>query len=96
LADEISRFVCPYCHGTFHNDMLGLMRESRLHGGTMMVMTSNPNESRPCPLCRREIPFDLLFAPPKRSAGGGTAGCVVLGLVAAAVAFFVLRACGHG
>ena len=91
---EIDRFVCPHCHGTFRNLQLGLMRESQLQGGTMVVMTSNPNESRPCPLCGREIPFAVLFAPPK-AASGGTLGCVGVALVAGAVLFFLARGCGH-
>jgi hypothetical protein len=92
--DEISRFVCPHCGGTFHNDMLGIMRESKLQGGSMVVMTSNANESRPCPLCHKEIPFDVLFAPPK-AAGGGTLGCIGFGIVAAVALFFLARGCAH-
>jgi hypothetical protein len=57
-------------------------------------MTSNPNESRPCPLCGQEIPFAILFAPPKAERSI-VPGCIVLALIAGAVLFFLARGCGH-
>ena len=98
MASDFDRFVCPHCYGTFQNPGLGLMRESHRSGGAMIMMTSNPNAARDstiCPLCGKEIALDVLFEPPKASAGG-TAGCIVLGLIAALVVFFLFRSCGQG